>query len=77
MKKVPLEDIRVDLSIGTVIEADEELLGLPPGQKLEAREMENFESSFKDALSPEVKAIELLPHDIPRFKHPVKVQFEA
>jgi len=39
--------------------------------------MENFESSFKEAFSSEVKAVELLPHDVPRFKQPVEVKFEA
>ncbi len=66
---MPLDDIRINLSIGTSIEADEEILGFKP----EAKEMESFESSFKEFFSPEVKAIELLPHDVARFKQPVKV----
>ena len=39
--------------------------------------MENFKSSFKEKFGNEVKAVELLPHDVPRFKQPVKVKFEA
>jgi hypothetical protein len=76
LKKVPLEDIRINLSIGTSIEVDEEMIEIL-GFKPEAKEIENFESSFKEAFSNEVKAVELLPHDVPRFKQPVEVKFEA
>jgi hypothetical protein len=41
-----------------------EILGFKP----EAKEIEYFESSFKEAFSSEVKAVELLPRDVPRFK---------
>ncbi len=50
-----------------------EILGFKP----EAREIENFESSFKETFSSKVKAFELLPHYVPRFKQPVEVKFEA
>ncbi len=55
-----------------------EILGFKP----EAKEMENYESSFKKDFSKEIKAVELLPHDKPddprpRFKQPVEVKFEA
>jgi hypothetical protein len=76
LKKVPLEDIRINLSIGTSIEVNEEMIEIL-GFKPEAKEIENFESSFKEAFSNEVKAVELLPHDVRRFKQPVEVKFEA
>jgi hypothetical protein len=70
LNNVTLQHIRINLSIGTSVEVDEEMveiLGFIP----EARELENFDSSFKAAFSNEVKAVELLPHDVPRFKQPV------
>jgi hypothetical protein len=50
-----------------------QILGFEP----KATELETFDSTFKKDFGEHVKAINLEPHDKPRFKQPVEVKFEA
>lgn len=79
------DNIEIDLSIGTTIEVDEDIIQ-KIGVALKAEEMDTEKtneliesSSFikNGDFSSDVKPIELLPHDVKRFPQPITVKLEA